>query len=107
MIPVFRLEKVVYRLSLLSINSILILTRPLVFLPPPVLALPLLAAEPLPPAPAAVDVPLAEAVPLAFPPLLYVDLVAVALGALRLTPFACGGGGAEEEEALPLCAIPL
>lgn len=33
MIPVFLLEKVVYLLSLLSMNSILILTRPLVFLP--------------------------------------------------------------------------
>ena len=33
MMPVFLLEKVVYLLSLLSINSILILTRPLVFLP--------------------------------------------------------------------------
>jgi len=31
--PVFRLEKVVYRRSLLSMNSILILTRPLVFFP--------------------------------------------------------------------------
>lgn len=32
-IPVLRLLKVVYRLNLFSINSILILTRPLVFFP--------------------------------------------------------------------------
>lgn len=31
--PVLRFENVVYRRNLLSINSILILTRPLVFLP--------------------------------------------------------------------------
>lgn len=33
MIPVLRLEKVVYLRSLLSMYSILILTRPLVFFP--------------------------------------------------------------------------
>lgn len=42
--PVFRFENVVYRLNLLSIYSILILTRPLVFLPFAKFLVPLAAA---------------------------------------------------------------